>query len=252
VVVGDPEGGFVFRLLSDLSRFECVYGRGAAALLKPVVESAENSLTRHARERSPLESIVFESEGLSVSAPWVTSGKTMEQVLARLYKDVVTLEPSEEKRSRDFVTLDTEQVRRLVSEELKRIAGIGYEQIVVNPKHAIASDDGGQHVLEFNLRPPKGAGSVLSAVYKTPDTVELNLLRAGRDLATYGKIRHIGDLALFIMTAKRDQFANAAEYSRLSGVIDEQSWRLERQGFQVVAFDEPQPIAKSIFEWARL
>jgi hypothetical protein len=195
-------------------------------------------------------SIEFESSTLSISKPWHTSGKSPEQVLARLFTDVVVMEPRTEKQPRDFVTLDTEQVRHLVHEELKKIAGTRFEKIVVESQHVIAAgNESAPHVLDFNLRPSKGAGSVLSAVYKTPSTVELNLLRASRDLATYGTIRKVDDLALFIMTGKREQF-EASEFSRMSDLVDEQSWCLERQGFRVVSFDEPRPIAESILEWA--
>ncbi|MBI5751219.1 MAG: hypothetical protein HZA59_03600 [Hydrogenophilales bacterium] len=250
VVVGYPEGGFAFRLLSDASKFDCVYGKKAAAVLRPLIESAEYTLTRLARDKHTLTAITFESACLSISKPWPTSGNNPEQALARLFAEVVTMEPANEKQPRDFVTLDTEQVRHLVNQELKRIAGTRFEMIVVEPQHVIPADDGsGPHFLDFNLRPASGAGSVLSAVYKTPGTVELNLLRASRDLATYGMIRKVDDLALFIMTAKREQY-ESPEYTRLSDLIDEQSWCLERQGFRIISFDEPLPIAQSILEWA--
>jgi len=250
VVVSYPEGGFIFRLLSDASKFDCVYGRKAAAFLRPLLDSAEHTLARLARDKHAFAAITFESSCLSISNPWPTSGKSPEQTLARLFADVVAMEPTSEKQPRDFVTLDTEQVRLLVYQELKRIAGIRFERIVVDPQHVIPAVDGsGQHVLDFNLRPVKGAGNILSAVYKTPGTVELNLLRASRDLATYGTIRKVDDLALFIMTAKREQF-ESPEYARMSDLIEEQSWCLERQGFRVVSFDEPLPIAQSILEWA--
>jgi hypothetical protein len=250
VVVGYPEGSFTFRMVSDASKFDCVYGKKTTSLLRPLIESAEQTLGRASRDKLSFAALAFESSCLSISKPWPTSGKSPEQTLARLFADVVTMEPSNEKQTRDFVSLDTEQVRHLVDEELKRIAGTKFEKIVVSPQHVIAADSGsGPHVLDFNLRPASGAGSVLSAVYKTPGTVELNLLRASRDLATYGTIRKVDNLALFIMTGKRDQF-EGSEYARLSDLIDEQSWCLERQGFRVVSFDEPLPIARSILEWA--
>jgi len=250
VVVSYSNGGFAFRLLSDASKFDCIYGKKAASLLRPLIDSAEQSLFRAARGKKSLAEIEFELSCLSISKPWTTSGRGPEQVLARLFSDVVVMEPSTEKQARDFVTLDTEQVRHLVNEELKRIAGTKFEKIVVEPYHVIiAENDSGPHVLDFNLRPATGAGSVLSAVYKTPGTVELNLLRASRNLATYGTIRKVDNLALFIMTGKRAQF-ESGEFARMSDLVDEQSWCLERQGFRVVSFDEPRPIAESILEWA--
>lgn len=251
-LVGYPDGGFAFRLISDAAKFDCVYGKKVTALLRPLIDSAEQTLMRASRDKHSLASITFDSTCLTLSKPWPTSGKNPEQTLARLFSDVVAMEPSKEKQTRDFITLDTEQVRHLVQQELKRIGGTRYEKIVVEPSHLIPAPDGaGSHVLDFNLRPVNGAGSVLSAVYKTPGTVELNLLRASRDLATYRAFRKVDNLALFIMTGKREQF-EAIEFARLHDMIDEQSWCLENQGFRVVTFDEPLPIAESILEWAAM
>lgn len=252
VVVGHPEGGFVFRLISDASKFNCVYGKNTVASLKPLFDSVEHTLVRAARNKQTLNTLTFDSSGLSISELWQTSGKSPDLILARLFADVVAMETHDEKQQRNFVSLDTEQVRGMVCQELKRIAGIRYEKIVVNSQHSIPADDGlSQHTLDFNLRTEKGAGSVLSAVYKTPSTVELNLLRSSRDLATYGRVRKVEDLALFIMTPKQEQFERA-EYTHMRGLIDEQSWCLERQGFRVVSFEEPLPIAQSILEWSEL
>lgn len=250
VLVGHPSGAFFYRMLSDLSKFECVYGRKASSWIRPLYDSAEYAVARAQKEKLTIDAIQFESPSISISKPWPTSGKSAEQVLSRLFAEVVAMEPTDEKQSRDFVTLDNEQVRHLVNEEIKRIAGLRYEHIVVAPNHVVPADDASDaHVLDFNLRTTRGAGSVLSAVYKTPSTVELNLLRASRDLSTYRKIRSVDDLALFIMSGKKEQF-ESAEYARLNDLLDEQSWCLEKQGFKVVTFDEPLPIAKSIVEWA--
>lgn len=221
-------------------------------MLQPILKSAEYTLIRSVKNKISLAEINFESTSLSLSQPWPTSGKNLEQTLARLFADVVAMEPSTEKLNRNFISLDTAQVRRLVDIELKKIASTRFEKIVVEPQHFIPAENGaGPHVVDFNLRTLIGAGSVLSAVYKTPGTVELNLLRASRDLATYGKIRKVDNLSIFVMTGKKEQY-EIAEYAHLSDLIDEQSWCLERQGFQIVSFDEPLPIARSILEWAAI
>lgn len=251
VVVSEPSGEFAFRLISDTKKFECVYGKATAALVRTHVESAEHSLLRSVKNKVDLTNLVFESGNLSLSVLWPTSGVSPQAVLARLFADVVAMEPSQEKAARDFVSLDTEQVRSLVSTELKRIAGLNYERIALGSEEILVKDDVTEetHVLDLNLRTDVGAGSVTSAVYKTPATVELNLLRASRDLSVFGRLKKVENLALFVMSAK-EEFFEAPDFARISNLLDEQSWRLERQGFRVVIFDEPQPLAQSIYEWA--
>lgn len=106
-------------------------------------------------------------------------------VLSRLFSDVVPFLPREERKQRDFVTLDNTSVRRMVDDELKRIAGLAFERISTEPRRALRDQATGEfHYIEFNLEPPGKAGGVISAVYKTPVNVELNFLRASSDLAT--------------------------------------------------------------------
>jgi hypothetical protein len=107
------------------------------------------------------------------------------------------------------------------------------------------------HWFEFNLEPPGKAGNVISAVYKTPTNVELNFLRASRDLATYAKITglHDRELALFVLTPASDAIP-AAEFERLENILGEQSWSLEKQGFVVSAHSAPEPLARDVWNWA--
>lgn len=251
VLVEDEAGSFDFRLLTDISKFECIYGKAQTTFFTEHLKLAESALLRANKENTSSKEIRFESASIAISAQHFTSGDSMSVILDRLFGEMVVLEPSDEvQRTKNFLTLDTNQVRQFVNDELKKIAGTKFEKIVVDDEHLIPSEDGkSSHLLSFNLRPADKVGSVLSAVYKSASTVELNMLRAGRDLATYANLKKIDDIALFIMTAKESQYEQG-EFRRMSELVDEQSWRLENQGFKVVTFEDPSPIAKSIYEWA--
>lgn len=251
VAVADLEGRFVFRLLDDLVKFECLFGRDDVAALRSMVEVAEQGLQRAQRDRLPLAEVQFDVDAVSLGELWPTSGQSVDNVLSRLYSDVVPFLPREERRARDFVTLDNAAVRRFVDEELKRIAGLAFERISVEPQRAMLDVATGEaHWLEFNLEPAGKAGSVISAIYKTPDRIELNFLRASRDLATYARLRKLKDrLAVFVMAPKRDSMP-PADLDRIENVIGEQSWNLEHQGFAVATHDEALPIARDVWEWA--
>lgn len=251
VVVADISGEWQFRLLSDLKKFDCIY-RKSSAYIKDLFEVAELSLQRAAKSRARFDQVGFDCANLTISTPWPTSGHSIEQVLSRLFSDVIAMEPSEEKAQRDFVSLDTDQVRKLVNEQLKKISDMRYEQIVVESKEVLVEDvSGDSHVLDFNLRTQTGAGSVISAVYKTPSTIELNILRASRDLTIFSRARNVDNLALFVMSAKSDSM-EPSEYHRIGDMLDEQGWRLERQGFRVFMSDETPEIAREVLEWSEL
>jgi hypothetical protein len=249
VLVGTNDRPHGYRMLQSLEKIECLYGRKVASRLHDHLKSAEFTLARALKEKIPLRHVAFDSDNLELSAPWPTSGQSDEAILSRLYADVVHLEPEGSDEPK-FLSLDTEQVRRLVNAELKRIAGLAFEQMVVDPNATLIHDDEGMpHKLDFNLRVEGGAGSVVSAVYKTPNYVELGLLRADRDLRTYAGIRKLDNLAVFVMTPREEQF-DPGEFAKMTELLDETAWRMERAGVRIEMHDDPTPLALGIMDWA--
>lgn len=254
VAVARPDGTFSFRLLDDLAKFECLYGRDDVAELRTLMEAAEQGLLRAGKERVSLRDVQFESAAILLGDLWPTAGASLDAVLSRLFLDVVPFIPRGERKAKDFVTLDNTAVRRMVDDELKRIAGLSFERIRTEPQRAVRDNVSGEsHWLEFNLEPPGKAGSVISAVYKTPTSVELNFLRASRDLTAYARVKGIRDqqLALFVMTPAPGAMPQS-ELDRVENILGEQSWSLEKQGFVVSAHPDAAPLAKDVWDWAAL
>ncbi|OOG58082.1 hypothetical protein B0E49_04440 [Polaromonas sp. C04] len=252
VVVAGMDGTFSFRVLDDLAKFECLYGRDDVAELRTLLETAEQGLLRARKDQMPLRDVQFDSTAVLLGDLWPTAGASLDAVLSRLYLDVVPFIPREERKTRDFITLDNTSVRRMVDDELKRIAGLSFERIHTEPQRALRDHATGEsHWLEFNLEPPGKAGSVISAVYKTPTSVELNFLRASRDLATYARVKGLLDrqLALFVMTPAPGAMP-PAELERVENILGEQSWNLEKQGFLISAHSSPSPLAQDVWDWA--
>lgn len=251
VAVANLDGAFTFRLLDDLIKFECLYGRDDVAAIRSLIEMAEQTLLRAQKEKIALRDVQFEADAVFLSDLWPTAGASADAVLSRLYADVVPFLPRDERKAREFVTLDNAAVRRLVDDELKRIAGIQFESISVEPQRAMLDRTTGEsHWLEFNLEPPGKAGNVISAVYKTPDRIELNFLRASRDLVTYARLKHLNaQLAVFVMTPSKESMP-VADFDRVENIVGEQSWSLEQQGFVVASHDSAVPLAQDVWDWA--
>ena len=254
IAVAGLDGIFSFRLLDDLSKFECLYGRDDVVEIRSLVDAAEHSLLRAQKDKVPLKDVTFDTNALLLGDLWATSGASLDAILNRLYFDVIPFIPREARKARHFVTLDNAAVRRLVDDQLKRIAGLAFEQIAVEPQRAVADQTtGDMHWLEFNLEPPGKAGNVISAVYKTPTNIELNFLRASRDLSTYARLNKLPDrqLALFVMTPAKSSMPSI-ELERIENILGEQSWNLEQQGFVVSAHDSAAPLARDVWEWAAI
>lgn len=252
VAVGRLQGGFSFRLLDDLSKFDGLYGRDDVASFRSLIESAEQTLLRAQKEKCQLSEVQFDSAAISLGDLWPTAGDSIDAILSRLYIDVVPFLPRDEKRIREFVTLDNAAVRRFVDIELKRISGLNFERFATEPQRQVRdSVTGESHWLEFNLEPPGKAGNVISAVYKAPDRIELNFLRASRDLATYARIKKLDKLALFVMAPAKGSMP-ASDLDRIENVLGEQSWSLEQQGFQVSTHEAAQPLAADVWAWTEM
>ena len=250
VIVAGSESPFMFKLLDDLAKFECLYGKDDLAAIRSLLEEVEYSLARAQKQGLPLRSLQFETSAVVLGDIWPTSGSSKDAVLDRLFFDCVPFIPNEERRAKDFATLDNRSVRRLVEEELKNIASVSFEKIVTEPNRQIRDTlTGDSHWLEFNLEPPNKAGNVISGVYKSADRVELSFLRASRDLATYARLKTVENLALFVMTPQADSMP-PSDFDRLENVLGEQSWSLEKQGFTVIAHDSAAPLAKDVWDWA--
>lgn len=252
VIVAAVQGELGFHILEDLGKFECLFGKGYVSTLKSLIDSAEHTLLRAKSSKTALRDLTFDTESIFIGEIWPTSGVSLENVLSRLYFDVVPFIPTDEKRLRDFIPIDNATARQLVDTELKRIAGIDFERIVTVPERQfIDKATGESHRLEFNLETNHKAGNVISAVYKTPDRVELNFLRASRDLATYMRLKGLKNPAIFVMTPTENSMPRD-DRIRIENVIDEQSWSLEKQGFQVAADQGASELASYIWEWAEV
>ncbi len=253
VAVIGLNGRFNFRLLDDLSTFDCIYGRDEVAAIRDLMADAERGLIR-ARDASSLHDIHFETPAVFLGDQWPTSGASLDAVLNRLFIDSVPFIPRDVRKAKDFVTVDNAGARHMVNEALKRIGGMAFERISLAGETVVRDMDSGEaHTLDVNLGPDGKAGSVISAVYKTPTNVELNFLRASRDIATYARMKDMQDGAkgLFILIPSKGVLPGS-DFDRMEGMLAEQSWRLEKQGFVVSAHDTPAALANDILGWADL
>lgn len=252
IAVQSPNDRLYFKLLDEFKKFECVYGdRFPQKFLREIIAHAEETLRQAVQKQQAIPEIIFETSCLSISAPSYTSGEDRESTVERLFSELVVMAPHAKKAGDGFESMDTPHVRALVNEELKRIAQMDFEKIVVESNQGILiEEDGVKHFLDLNLRTARACGSVVSAVYKTPTSVELNLLKSSRDLTTYSRVRNLSDIGLFLLLPHEESLP-PKDYKRIEDMISEQEWKLERDGFRVVSLPSEQRLAEEIYTWAQ-
>lgn len=252
VVVQSPGDRLHFKLLDDFKKFDCLY-RDAfpQKSIREIMAYAESRLRRAVQDKTAIPELTFDTDCLMLEAPRFTSGSDRESTVERLFEEVVVMAPSASKSSSGFESIDTPRVRVLVDNELKRIAQMDFDRIVTQQSQGVLLDvDGEKHFLDLNLVTPKGCGSVTSAVYKTAQSVEMNLLKSSRDLTTYSRVRELDDIGLFLLLPEPSAI-EPKEYKHIQGVIHDYEWKLERDGFRVVSLPSPAELAQEVYDWAK-
>jgi hypothetical protein len=253
VVVQSMDDRLHFKLLDDFKKFECLYhDQFPQKSVRELMAYAEAALRRAVHDKTAIPEVRFETNCLMLSAPHYTSGNDRESTVERLYNELVVMAPSAKKKASDFESIDTPRARHLVNIELKKIAGIDFEKFVLPEKQGqlIEGTDGTKHFLDLNLLTATSCGSVTSAAYKSAQTVEMNLLKAGLDLSTYSRIRKFDSIGLFLLLPN-EAAIEPREYKRIGEVIDEHEWKLERDGFRVTSLTETSALASDIYAWAK-
>lgn len=251
VAVQSPNDRLYFKLLDDFKKFECVYGdQFPQKSLREILAFAEETLRLAAQKKLALPELSFETSCLFLSKPSYTSGDDRESTVERLFSELVVMAPHAKKTGDGFESIDTPHARALVNKELKRIAQMDFEKIVVENNQGILIEENGvKHFLDLNLRTARACGSVISAVYKSPASVELNLLKSSRDLTTYSRVKNLNDIGLFLLLPNQEALP-PKDYKKIEDMIGEQEWKLERDGFRVVSLPSEQQLAQEIYLWA--
>lgn len=252
IAVQSPGDRIYFKLLDDFKKFECLYhDEFPQKTIREIMAYAEDTLRRGVQARLGFTEIEFGTSSLSLSAPQYTSGDDREITVERLFEEVVVLAKKHKTKGRDFESIDTPHARKLVNVELKRIAQMDYEHIVnQNDQGILIQEDGIKHFLDLNLLTSHACGSVTSAVYKTSQTVELNLLKSSRDLTTYSRVKKLENIGLFLLMPEIEAF-EPKEYKKIEDIISEHEWKLERDGFHIVSLSSASDLASEIYKWAK-
>jgi hypothetical protein len=251
VVVQSENDRLHFKLLDDFKKFDCVYrdhfpGKSAAEL----VAFAESVLRQAVREKRGMRDLAFGTNCLMLATPAFTSGDDRESTVERLFKDLVVMAPSPKKKGNDFPTIDTPHARSLVNEQLKRIAHGDFDRIVVPEHEPVVLDvDGVRSQFDLNLLTGRFCGSVTSAVFKTPQSVEINLLKSSRDLTTYSRMKKVDSIGLFLLLPEAARM-EGKEFKRIEEVIADYEWQLSKDGFRVVSLPSAEQLAREVYDWA--
>jgi len=254
VAIQTFDGEAEFQVLEYFKKLECLYGKKFSRNTFFELRShITETLKKASEDKRPLNKTAFETSALRLSSHGYTSGPNIDSTISRLFRETVVLDKDERENQRSFESIDTQKARQIVNKELKRISSLDYEKIVnqENTKRGYEIEFGDEkHFLDIELLTKKACGNIISAVYKSTQTIELNLLKSSRDLTTFSKIRGVNDIGLFLLLPHEETMSKK-EFQPINELLKEQEWKLERDGFRVVSLPSEAELAKEIYEWAK-
>lgn len=234
------------KLLDDVDKIGVLFGEHLESeirfALRSVVSCADKS-----RFESPSENIIF-------SEPRYARGNSVDEILDQLFASTVRLLSTYKKTgATSKVFTGNDKVRKRVFDSIRLQVGIKAERIIAQTPIYRVTVGGREYSLDIPLQGAEHLGSVVSAAYSSPDSLETNLLRASIDLETASRVFQQDRLGLFVLRpSSGEPMFTAERLLKIDNVIDMLSWKLHKQGFTVGVEDDADRLAGGVLEWCRV
>jgi hypothetical protein len=219
-------------------------GVNAAGLLAMVTDS----LKSHLRKTSNLSDWIPPVSGFSAQPLHDFVGHSAEDILdqvaglhSSLYKAKAPQKPARQPAHKD------ETIRKQVKEAARKRYGLRADSIFTQNGIIEVVDSGLKRHLDIPIKTDRKVGSIMSAWYNTPATIETHFLRAQSDLAVAAE-RGRYDAGLFI--SMPNGLEGHKNQLQVESLIDDIYWRLKRTGCYLEVRETPEALAEEIMTWA--
>lgn len=219
-------------------------GNNAASLLAMVTDS----LKTHLRKTANLADWIPPVTGFTAQPLRDFAGRSAEDILdqvaglhSSLYKARAPQKPEKQPTHKD------ETIRRLVKEAAKKRYGLKADSIFTQGGIIEVVDSGVTHHLDIPIKTAAKVGSIMSAWYNTPSTIETHFLRAQSDLAVASQ-RGRFQPGLFI--SMPNGLEGHKNQQQVENLIDDIYWRLRHTGCYLEVRETPEALAEEIMNWA--
>ncbi|WAR46934.1 DUF3037 domain-containing protein [Methylomonas rapida] len=250
VVFCDIEGALHYRFLAHYARLRCLYG--------DAIEEQTRFLLQLLREQLVNEEslLALPSYNINVEGPFHAAGANIDAILNNLYDTVIPIgrapENKEQREESAFQALTNQKARGLIYEQLDHLHGLHKTHALIAETDYLEIDTPtGKRRLDIPLQPIGHYGSIISACYKNPASVEKHILNAQLDLNTADRLKpRPGQIGLFILRPRADMHLTAKEMDATDNVLDKLLWKMRDKHWLIEADDSPKRLAEEIAEWS--
>lgn len=239
-----------FKILSDLRKLDCIYGKGTGTqFLSPMLGWLTQALSTALAAETETPMLELVSPQLRLGEWRATKGETPELTANRIFDTIVALRPTTEEPPARFETMTTDALRTNVNALLKNRLHFDFERIV--DERGFIEHDG--HHLCINIMSPNCLGSVVSACYASAESVETQLLRQANDIDTARDLYRIDRARLFVFKPDDAELQrrklSTDTIKAINNHIDHLDWSATSRHWQVSVRDSAEAIADEVVEF---
>lgn len=237
------------RFMAHFDRLRCLYGNEIEEHTRFLLQVLRNHLSdSNSLHTPPSPNIRFEG-------PFYASGESVGEILDDLFSTIVPIgrapESSSQRLESAFRAINNTKARTLVYEQLDHLMGLDSHRIIAESESLEIQTPQGIRRLDVPLRPLNHYGSIISACYKSKQTIEKYLIKAHLELQTAQRLRPAkGKNGLFILRPSQDMRLTIAEQEALDSVLEEILWKIRSENYFIGTEDDPAKLAEEVAAWA--
>lgn len=221
---------------------------GQASSAASIIATMTASLKSHLGTFGSLDGWVSPFSGFMVGGLRTFMGTGMEDIadqVAGLHSSMYKAKAPE--RPPSIATQSDKALRKQVKDAARRIGGLQADEIFTERGLVEVIDGGRKRYLDIPIKTGSKVGSIISAGFSTPHTVETHFLRAQSNLAVAAE-RGKYDVGLFV--SRPDNLPEGESAILMDNRIDDLHWRLSRLGYHLEIAPQPEDLAREILAWA--
>ena len=249
-IIFNENGSSHTRFIEDFGRVKCAYGDEITQIITESINLIEDAFM-FGLEKSFSSQIIYEKRGLA-------RGQNLDQILNDLLLQAVPLSKLHDNKdisTNRFKPIKTNAFQNHIRSILKKDMGQEYHKIF--PLQPIVEINDSKIKRKINipiqLYNSKKIADMVSTVYSSHETIELNCLKAISNLEiARDHLKANNDTGLFILTPSDEQFnlLKIEEREKRQNYLNELEWRLQRKGITAVYSSSENIVANKILGWA--
>lgn len=239
------------KFIEDFSRVECAYGADIVGYIKSCIELFEDFLHSN-YEDSFSSQLIIDKRGF-------VQGESIDGILDELLVRAVPLSiPHQNKNSfkKQFHTIKTVKFHSEVKSYIKNKMGEIYKDIFNDNETVLVGDSliGYKRLpVAINIKKNNKVGDFLSTVYATSDTLEINCLKALRDLRAVKKYANSNsDFKLFMLSPDdlNLDLLSKQDKKKRNDIIDTFKWSLRSEGIDLIEECHIDTASEKLIDWS--